>query len=228
MLKVDGFGARDGSEITLAMMRRDLTVASICDALDAEGLTNQSPRVPLRPLTTTRVLVGRCRTTLWADMFHDDPRPYDLELRAVDACLPDDVMVAAAGGSMRSGIWGELLSTAARNAGCVGVIVDGCVRDVRQMAAMDFAAFARGPCPLDSKNRQRVIDVDVPVEIAGVRFAPGDLLFADADGVVVVPAGVEAEVVRRAWEKVHAENRVRDAIRDGMKAVDAYETFGIL
>ncbi len=137
-------------------------------------------------------------------------------------------MVAAAGGSTRSGIWGELLSTAARNAGCVGVIVDGAVRDVRQMAAMDFPAFARGACPFDSKDRQRVIDVDVPVEVGGVRFAPGDLVLADADGVVVVPAEVEHEVVRRAWEKVHAENCVRDAIRGGMKAVVAYETFGIL
>ncbi len=80
MLKINGYGVRDGAEITLAMMRRDLTVAAVCDALDAEGLPNQSPRAPLRPLTTARVLVGRCRTTLWADMFHADPQPYDLEL----------------------------------------------------------------------------------------------------------------------------------------------------
>src|SRR5207237_7256769 len=140
--------------ITLAMMREALTTAVVCDALDGEGFPHQSPRVQLRPLTVPGVLVGRCKTTLWADMAHPDPRPYELELRAVDACRPDDVLIAAAGGSMHSGIWGELLSTAARNSGCVGAIVDGAVRDVRQMREMAFPIFARGSCPYDSLNRQ--------------------------------------------------------------------------
>jgi regulator of RNase E activity RraA len=214
--------------ITLARMREHFTAAVVCDALDAEGLRNQSPRVPLRPLTVPGVLVGRCRTTLWADMAHPDPRPYELELRAVDGCRPDDVLICAAGGSVRSGIWGELLSTAARNSGCVGVVVDGAVRDVARMRGMGFPVFARGTVIYDSRDRQRVIDPDVPVEIDGVRFAPGDLVVADEDGVVVVPAAAEAAVVRRAWEKVHAENRVRDAIAGGMKAVTAFDTFGVL
>src|SRR5437764_1899175 len=145
------------------------------------GLTNQSPRVRLVPQSGSPKLVGRCKTTLWADMAHLDPNPYDLELQAVDSWKADDVLIAAAGGSMRSGIWGELLSTAARNSGCIGAIVDGAVRDIRQMGAMGFAIFARGTSPYDSQNRQRVIDVDVPVEIDGVRFSPGDLVFADED-----------------------------------------------
>jgi 4-hydroxy-4-methyl-2-oxoglutarate aldolase len=214
--------------ITLDQMRQSLYSAVVCDALDAEGLTRQSPRVPLRPMTTAGVLVGRCRTTLWADMAHPDPRPYELELRAVDACRADDVLIAAAGGSVRSGIWGELLSTAAAKSGCVGAIVDGAVRDVRQMRAMQFAIYARATCIYDSKDRQRVIDLDVPVEIGGVAFAPGDLVFADEDGVVVVPRHAEDAVIRRAWEKVHAENRVREAIAAGMKASEAFATFGIL
>jgi regulator of RNase E activity RraA len=218
----------DNTEITLDMMRRALTSAVVCDALDAAGFPRQSPRVSLRPLTTDRVLVGRCKTTLWADMAHPDPQPYELELKAVDGCRPDDVIIAAAGGSMRSGIWGELLSTAARNAACAGVVVDGAVRDVRRMREMGFPVFARRTCPYDSKDRQRVIDLDVPVEIDGVRFAPGDLVFADEDGVVVVPHAAEGVVIRRAWEKVHAENLVRDAIRDGMKATEAFERFGVL
>ena len=173
-------------------------------------------------------LVGRCKTTLWADMFHEDPRPYELELQAVDTCSTDDVMIAAAGGSFRSGIWGELLSTAANNRGCVGAIVDGAVRDVAKMDAMGFTVFARGTSPYDSQHRQRVVDLDVPVEIDGVRFAPGDLVIADADGVVVVPAAQEDEVLQRAWEKVHAENVTREAIRGGMLAREAYAKYGVL
>ena len=214
--------------ITLDMMRRSFYAAALCDALDAMGYRHQSPRVPLKPLTGVDLLIGRCRTTLWADMAHDDPNTYELELRAVDLCQPDDVMVAAASGSMRSGIWGELLSTAAQNRGCIGAIADGAVRDVAQMREMGFACFARGTSPYDSMNRQRVIDIDVAVEIDGVLFRPGDLVIADVDGVVVCPRAAEQEAVRRAWEKIHAENITRDAIRGGLKATEAYEKYGVL
>lgn len=215
-------------EITLADMRACFTAAVVCDALDAEGYPHQSPRVSLAPLTLPGVLIGRCKTTLWADMAHPDPRPYELELKAVDSCQPDDVLVCAAGGSRRSGVWGELLSTAARNRGCVGAIVDGAVRDVVRMRGMNFPVFARGTVIYDSKDRQRVIDLDVPVQIDGVTFAPGDLVIADEDGVVVVPQQVEAAVVQRAWEKVHAENVVRDAIAAGMSATEAFQKYGVL
>ena len=214
--------------ITLEMMRQELYSAVLSDALDALGYTNQSPRLQLPPMTGINKVVGRCKTTLWVDMAHVDPRPYDLELKAVDECKPDDVLIAAAGGSMRSGIWGELLSTAARNSGCIGTIVDGAVRDVEKMRAMRFPVFARGTCVYDSLNRQRVVDADVTVEIDGVRFGPGDLVIADVDGVVVCPREIESEAVGRAWEKVHAENITRDAIKGGMKAVAAYEKYGVL
>lgn len=215
-------------EVTIEMVRQTLYSAVVADALDSMGLRDQSPRAPIASQTGHAKLVGRCRTTLWADMAHADPHPYELELRAVDACQPDDVLIAAAGGSTRSGIWGELLSTAARNGGCVGAIVDGAVRDVAKMTEMDFPVFARGRCLYDSLHRQRVIDVDVPVEIDGVPFSPGDLVLADEDGIVVVPRAAEREALARAWAKVHAENVTRDAIRDGMKALDAYRKFGVL
>ena len=216
------------TEITLPMMRESLYSAAVCDVLDSLGYTHQSPRVQLPPVTTEGLLVGRCKTTLWSDIYHEDPKPYDLELRAVDACQQDDVLIAAAGGSIRSGVWGELLSTAARNRGCVGAIVHGMVRDTDPMRAMDFPVFATGMSPYDSKNRSRVVDMDVTVEIDGVRFCPGELVFADRDGVVVVPAAVETEAIQGAWEKVHAENEVRDAIRGGMLATEAYDRFGVL
>lgn len=216
------------NKITLAQMRESLYSAVVADALDSIGYRHQSPRVALRPLTIDGLLVGRCKTTLWADMFHEDPRPYELELQAVDACQPDDVIIAAAGGSIHSALWGELLSTASRNTGCVGAIVDGAARDIVKMKAMGFPVFARATSVYDSLHRQRVIDLDVPVEIAGVRFCPGDLVFADIDGIVVVPQAVEAEVLERAWNKVHAENEVREAIRGGLKATDAFRKYGVL
>lgn len=216
------------SEITLPMMRQSLYSAVVADALDSIGLRNQSPRLPLTPYTSESLLVGRCKTTLWVDMYHEVPHPYELELKAVDTCTADSVMICAAHGSMHSALWGELLSTASRNAGCVGAIIDGAVRDVGKIREMRFPIFARGTSVYDSQNRQRVIDLDIPVEIAGVRFCPGDLVFADIDGVVVVPQDVQQEVVQRAWNKVNTENQIRDAIRGGMKAADAYQKFGVL
>ena len=103
-------------EITLSTIRESLSSAVISDALDGLGYSNQSPRVQLNPVTGIPFLVGRCRTLLWEDVAYADPRPYELELHAVDACRPDDVIVAAAAGSTRSALWGELLSEAARNA----------------------------------------------------------------------------------------------------------------
>lgn len=216
--------------ISLEQMRQELYCAVVCDALDQVGFHHQSPRValPRQSAKPTGMLVGRCKTTLWADMFHTDPNPYELELKAVDACQPDDVLIAAAGGSMRSGIWGELLTTAAKNRGCVGAIIDGAVRDVDKIAAANFDVFAKGRCLYDSLNRQRVIDLDIPVEIDGVVFSPGDLVFADSDGIVVVPQQVEQEVLQLALNKVHGENKVRDAIGAGMSATGAFEKFGIL
>ena len=216
------------SEITLDMMRRSLYSAAVADAIDQVGLHSQSPRVPLQPLTGIHRLVGRCKTTLWIEFDYDDPNSYDGELQAVDSCRPDDVVICAGQGSMRAAIWGELLSLAARNAGCVGAIVDGAVRDIAQMESMGFPVFARGGAVYDAMNRQKVVDVDVPVDIGGVRFSPGDLVFADRDGVVVVPREVEEDVVRRAWTKVHAENQVRDEIRTGMPASEAWRKYGVL
>lgn len=214
--------------ITLPMMRETLYTAAVCDALDSLGLRGQALPGSLAPRTGIHRLVGRCKTTLWADTEWELANPYELELYAVDSCHPDSVVIAAAGGSLRSGIWGELLSNAARNRGCVGAIVDGAVRDVAAMTVMDFPVFSLGICPLDSKDRQSVVDVDVPVMVQGLVFRPGDLVFADQDGIVVVPPEVEEEAIRRAWVKVHTESVARQAIRGGMRITEAYKKYGVL
>lgn len=215
---------------SLSQIREHLYSAVISDALDAAGYRQQclATDQPLLPRTGINRLAGRCRTTLWEDIDFEDPEPYKLELEAVDDCNPDDIVIAAASGSMRSGIWGELLSTASRNRGCAGVIVDGAVRDVAAMRQMEFAVFASGVSPYDSLNRQRVAKRDEPVQVGGVTIRSGDFVFADEDGVVIVPQQVEEEILIAAWNKVHAENEVRDAIRDGLGAADAFAKFGVL
>ncbi len=214
--------------ISLETMRKSLFSAVVSDALDSMGFSNQSPAVQLHPMTTDGVLVGRCKTVRWSTIVYPDLEPYKLILEALDSCQNDHVLVAATDGSMRSAIWGELMSTAARNSGCVGAIIDGAVRDINKTRAMKFPIYARGRAPTDCHNRMRVVEMDKPVEIGGVVIHPESLIFADADGIVVVPQEVEKEVIQRAWNKVHAENATRDAIRSGLKATAAYRQYGVL
>ena len=215
-------------EITLQMIRERLTSALISDALDRLGYRRQSPALRLQPWTGITKLVGRAKTTLWADTAHDDPRPYELELQAVDSCQPDEVIICATGGSSRSAVWGELLSTAARNKGCVGVIVDGAVRDVAKMTELAFPCFALATSVYDSLNRQRVIDIDVPVELGGVQCSPGDMVVVDIDGMVVVPAKIERAAIRDAWEKAQTENRILTDLRQGHTATEVFRRHGTL
>lgn len=215
--------------LTIEQMCQSLSVPLLCDALDAEGLNRQSPRLAISPITVRdRFVIGRAKTTLWADMAHLDPEPYKLELEAIDSCARGDIIICAANGSTRSGIWGELLSTAAAVRGCAGVLVDGMVRDVTKMREMGFPVFARGQSPYDSKNRQRVINFDVTIELDVVVVQPGDLIAMDEDGIVVVPLHVESRVVQAAWEKSQTENQVRAAVASGMSATQAYAKFGVL
>lgn len=211
-----------------AWMRRELYVAVVADVLDVLGLRDQVIGVQLKRQSGSGLLVGRAKTTLWQEIDELDPRPYELELAAVDSCRKDDILIAAAAGSTRSGIWGELLSTAAHNRGCVGALVDGAVRDVAKMNEMGFLVFARGTNPRDSLHRQRVAAIDVTVELGGVGIAPGDLIFVDDDGVVVVPQAIEDRALAAAWEKVSSENRVRDEIRSGASATEVFKKYGVL
>ena len=215
------------SKITLPMMRENSTAPSSAMPSTPRASSTRPRASNCRRSPAVPTLVGRCRTTLWADMAHDDPHPYALELQAVDAWRPDDVLIAAAGGSMRSGIWGELLPPRPE------------LRlrrrhrrwrrpRHRQDADMRFPVFAQGTCLYDSKDRQRVIDLDIPVEIDGVSFYPRRTGLRRRRRHRRRPASDRTGGDRQAWEKVHAENKTRDEIKAGMKATAVFEKYGIL
>ena len=120
------------------------------------------------------------------------------------------------------------MTTAARARGAVGAVTDGFVRDVRGIRNMKFPVFHGGIAPLDSKGRGKVVEIDVPIECAGVHIESGDLVFGDVDGVVVVPRAVEKEVLARALEKVSSENMTRDELLAGAKLKDVFDRHGVL
>lgn len=214
----------------IASVRERLFTAVLSDVLDAAGRRSQAMRPGVRPLDDSLVMVGRARTGLYADVYHVVPgeNPYELEIALVDDLAPDEIVVLAAGTSGRIAPWGELLSTACRARGAAGCVTDGLVRDIRAIRSLRFPVFAGGIGPLDTKGRGKVVAIDVPIECGGVAVRSGDLVFGDADGVVVIPREVEGEILRAAFEKVAGEDRTRAALERGEKLADVFARHGIL
>jgi len=116
----------------------------------------------IRPLDGSFVCAGRAKTILAVDVYQLSGDPYKMEIESVDSVRPDEVIVACTNNSIRTGFWGELLSTAAQTRGARGVIVDGLVRDVKKIVALGFPVFAAGIKPVDSKGRSIVLNYDCP------------------------------------------------------------------
>jgi regulator of RNase E activity RraA len=208
-----------------------LSAAILSDVLDSLGLMNQAMRPFVRPLDDATVMAGRARTGLYMPIYETRPdeNPYEVEIALVDDLQPGDVAVLACNGpTERLAPWGELLSTASKMRGAAGCVTDGLVRDIRQIRALPFAVFHGGIGPLDTKGRGRMVERDTPVECAGVRVTSGDLVFGDADGVVIVPQQRIAEVIERARVKLTGENHTRADLEQGMLLGDVYRKYGIL
>jgi len=207
-----------------------LYAAVLSDALDAVGVTTQAMPSTIRPLDEDLILCGRARTGIYMETAHVDPdvNPYELEIKLIDDLKPDEVAILACGGSGRIAPWGSLLSTAAVGRKAAGCITDGFVRDIKTIREMKLPVFHAGIAPLDSKGRGQIAAIDVPVICAGVRVCTGDLVFGDADGVVVIPRAVEEQVLTLAFDKIKGEKRTLDDLRAGEKLGDVFAKYGIL
>lgn len=211
-----------------AQMKERLFSAVISDALDQVGVRDRVMRADLRPLDPSMVICGRAFTILSADVYEKNRDPYEMEIEAIDSLTPHSVAVWSTNGSKRTGVWGELLSTAARARGAVGAIIDGYIRDAVQIMKMGFPVFCTGLRPVDSAGRSLVIDYNYTVQVGDVLVSPGDIVFADYDGVVVIPKDVEDEVIRLAMEKVRRDSATREELLKGAYLKDVYAKYGVL
>ncbi|TES87942.1 MAG: RraA family protein [Dehalococcoidia bacterium] len=209
-------------------MRDKLYASVISDVVDSLGARNQGMRPDVRPIYEGATVVGRAYPVLMADVYKFIDDPYGPEIDAVDSLKPNDVMVVCTQRSTRTCFWGELLATAARARGSRGIVVDGTVRDVAQITKMKFPTFATGIYMVDSAGRSIVIDHNCPVDCGGVLVNPGDIVFGDIDGVVVIPKELEKEVIPLALEKVSKEDQLRDELLKGTLLRDAYNKYGVL
>ncbi len=205
-----------------------LYTAVVADVLDDLGYRNQVMRYDIRPVYSEAKIVGRAATMLATNVDEILANPYELELALLDELRSGEVIVCTTHGSRRCSIWGELLSTHARARGGRGAIFDGLTRDVAGITAMRFPVFTTGCGAADSKGRAHVTAIRCPIEVGGVLVKDGDLVVADGDGSVAIPAAVENEAISRALQKVSGENKVRGILARGTSIRQVFAEYGIL
>ncbi|MCW5980545.1 MAG: RraA family protein [Bryobacteraceae bacterium] len=203
-----------------------LYTGAIADALDKAGHRNQVLPYYITPFTAANRVAGQAFTGQGypaASAANDDTH---MRLAMLDSITEGTVSVWACGGSIDCAHWGEIMSTAARERGCTGAVVDGGVRDIDFINAMGYPVFARFKCSASSIGRWDIREYQVPVRVGGTVVHPGDFVFGDTDGVVIVPKELTLEILTAAEETFNRERGMREELRSGVPIKDAYAKYG--
>lgn len=217
------------------IMRKELYSAVLGDILDKMQYTHQFLPQRIQPIQMDMVVAGRAMTVLEADAFEElsdgqNPimkKPFGLMLEALDDLKENEVYICT-GSSPSYALVGELMCTRMQILKAAGAVVNGFHRDTRGILELGFPCFSYGRYAQDQGPRGKVIDYRVPIEMEGVKINPGDIIFGDMDGVLVIPKEVETEVIQRAYEKATGEKMVAEAIRGGMPAKESFDKHGIM
>lgn len=210
-----------------SLCARELYTPVVGDILDDLGFTHQFLPQPVQPLREEMKLVGRAMPVVMIDVFGKQTQPFGLLTEALDQLQPGEIYLAS-GGDMRCAYWGEILTATAKKRGALGAVINGFHRDTPKVLEQDWPVFSRGRFAQDSAVRTQVVAYRCPIEIGQVTIQPGDLVFGDLDGVVIVPKPVEAEVIERALVKARGEKLVRKEIEAGLSSTAAFKKYGIL
>lgn len=218
------------------MARKELFVALVGDVLDKIGFQHQFLPPAIKPIKDCFVTIGRAMPVLEADVFEEvvqntnNPvmlKPFGLMFQALDDLKRNEIYVCT-GASPRYALWGGLMSTRAMKLGAAGAVLHGYSRDTNEILNLDFPTFSYGGYAQDQGPRGKVVDFRVSIEIDSIRVNPGDLVYGDRDGIVIVPKIAVEEVFSKALEKARGEKLVKKALEEGMSTVEAFEKFGIM
>lgn len=138
---------------------------------------------------------------------------------AVANAKPGAIIVATVGGYLLAGAWGEILTEAALARGVAGLVIDGAVRDIDAIEALGFPVFSRG-LAIASCSKERPGKLDVPIQFGGGAVRPGDLVFGNADGLVVIEQGRIEEVYQAAVERRKRESEIITKLRQGRTTLE--------
>jgi regulator of RNase E activity RraA len=226
---------KDDTEL-FDIVRKELFTALVGDVLDKLGYFHQFVSPQIKPLRSDMVVIGRAVPVLEADVFMEiaEPtqlplmkKPFGLMFEALDSLQQNEVYICS-GSSPRYALWGGLMSTRALKLKAAGAVVDGYSRDTPEILRLNFPTFSIGSYAQDQGPRGKVIDYRVPIEFNGVRVNPGDIVYGDLDGLLIIPKQVEKEAFSGAIEKARGEKLVQKALEAGMSTVDAFKKFGIM
>lgn len=210
-----------------AVVVRELYTPVVGDILDELGFAHQFLPQPIQPMCGEMKLAGRAMPVVMVDVFGKQKKPFGLLTEALDQLQPGEIYLAA-GGDMRCAYWGEILTATAKKRGAVGAVINGFHRDTPKVLEQNWPVFSRGRFAQDSAVRTQVVNFRCQIEVGQVTVHPGDLVFGDLDGVVIVPKAVEAEVIERALVKARGEKLVRKEIEAGLSSTAAFKKYGIL
>ncbi len=209
------------------LMRSTLYTPVVGDLLDRSGNFHSFLPQQIQPLRPDMRVAGRAMPVLQADVFGTQSEPFGRMTEALDA-LRDNEIYIATGTAFRCANWGEIMTAAAKTRGAAGAVVNGYHRDTPKVLEQEWPVFSRGAYGQDSGPRMKVLDFGCPIEIDGVVIEPGDIIFGDVDGVLVIPKRLEEEIVTGALEKARTEKLVRNEIEAGMSCTDAFHKYGVL
>ena len=216
--------------------RKELFTALVGDVLDKMGYQHQFLAPTIKPLRQDMVTIGRAMPVLEADVFTEKTegthnplmnKPFGIMFEALDSLQPDEVYICS-GSSPRYALWGGLMSTRAIKLGAAGAVVDGYSRDTPEILHLNFPTFSMGGYAQDQGPRGKVIDYRLPIEFNGIRVNPGDIVFGDLDGIIIVPKEAVNDAFEAAIEKARGEKLVKRALEEGMSTVEAFAKFGIM
>lgn len=213
-------------DVELVERYERLYTSLVSDCIEELGHPPRAAAPGLAPFHADqlRVVAGRAHT----GQVHATSQRVEIEmlLEMVEATPAGSVVVVAADQDPAVALWGGLMTARVQGRGGRGAVVDGGVRDLHQILPMDFPVFARYRCPLDIRGRAEVVGFGDPVWFGGVEVAPGDLVVADGNGVVVVPTGAELEVLERCEERLAREQQTQQELADGGDAREVYDRLG--
>jgi 4-hydroxy-4-methyl-2-oxoglutarate aldolase len=216
---------RNDSEL-FDLVRTTLYTPVVGDILDALGSYHQFLPQRVRPMREDMIVVGRAMPVLLERVTGPQPDSFLQLTTALDQLEPGEVYITTEVSDCAS--WGEIMTATAKSRGAVGAVLNGYHRDTPQVLEQNWPVFSGGPYAQDASVRSLVTDFRCPVYVGEVRINPGDLVFGDIDGVLIVPRHLEAEVMGRALEKARGEKRVRQEIEAGASSTSVYQKYGIL
>lgn len=196
-----------------------LDCASLSDALDKLGIVGQCHRI--QPRSPAFRMAGRA----WTLLYGPAGKPAGTVGDYIDDVPPGSVIVLDNGGRDNATVWGDILTEIAHRRGIAGTVIDGICRDVALCVQLGYPIFSKAHWMRTGKDRVQVEAIGVPVTIGEARVAPGDIVRGDADGVVVIPKAHEDAVLDAAEAIEAAENRIREAVRGGMRLDEARAQF---